>query len=148
MVEAALKWLPYPERPTSPAPESPSFNALNSILDGAPVYISVDEDGFTNEICVSWNRQYTDKLYACLIDVIHDHGLDGWKNARWLVYDKVSTPSHFEFRPSLDYQTLTMFEVRKAPILCAAGVRTNTVANIKVGYGLTLPTFGFLVKSI
>ncbi|KJA25718.1 hypothetical protein HYPSUDRAFT_37159 [Hypholoma sublateritium FD-334 SS-4] len=105
LVDCALKILDmkYPPRPTttSSSPESSSFQALIATLTRAhsptyepgyddPEVIKFHFDGFTGEHLVHWTQKYSDEVYACLIKIIQEHGLDGWMRARWLVYDQVS----------------------------------------------------------
>ncbi|KAF9482624.1 hypothetical protein BDN70DRAFT_408987 [Pholiota conissans] len=95
MMERALK-LSYPQRPTSPAPESSSFKALTDLLEEAPSGYDdpgVDKyyDHATGDETVSWNAPYAKKVQGCLDAVKEEHGREGWEKARWLVYDKVCT---------------------------------------------------------
>ena len=107
LVGDALKSLDidkYPPRPsaTSSPLDSPSFDDLTAILSRAhaPTYVEEDDDpevmdvlydSFTGDYSVYWTKKYEEEVYACLIKIIQEHGLDGWRRARWLVYEKVST---------------------------------------------------------
>lgn len=104
LVDYALKTLgKYPPRPsaTSSPPKSPLFHALTATLARAheptyvpgeddPEVIEIHFDGFTGDASVNWTQKYNEEVYACLIKIIQEHGLDGWMRARWLVYDQVS----------------------------------------------------------
>jgi hypothetical protein len=86
---------PYPARPISSLPSSSnSANALRSVLENASGAIDGDMDGFTGEITRFWTVHYRESLFRALIGVIDEHGCEGWKNARWLVYDKVHSFVH------------------------------------------------------
>ncbi|KAJ7107726.1 hypothetical protein C8R44DRAFT_804152 [Mycena epipterygia] len=88
----------YPPRPSSLAPESPSYRALLEVLARAPSMhdevtrkgIDMDTSGFDGHETFTWNTRYLEDLFRALIAVMKDHGLeaDGWKSARWEVYDK------------------------------------------------------------
>ncbi|KJA18038.1 hypothetical protein HYPSUDRAFT_45624 [Hypholoma sublateritium FD-334 SS-4] len=91
--------LEYPERPASSPPESTSFCGLRTTLAEAPIHdpsradvpgIEIHDDHVTGCRSVHWHSSYLAKVYACLTNVILEHGLDGWAHARWLVYDQVS----------------------------------------------------------
>lgn len=36
-----------------------------------------------------WTRTYCNKVYDTLSGIIAEHGARGWKQARWMVYDRV-----------------------------------------------------------
>lgn len=101
LVKAALRDFAYPKRPTAAPPTSSSFRALGAILEQAPVHdggfeespgLEIYEDFRSGDRDVSWASSYKDNVYAHLIQVVREHGLDGWEHARWLVYDQVSLP--------------------------------------------------------
>ena len=90
----------YPPRPSLEQPTSTSFDNLREVLEDAPVtqgpYVEVDgidwhdhEDGETS---VYWAEGYLNRLFTALNAVIDEHGPgeNGWKRARWMVYDTVS----------------------------------------------------------
>lgn len=62
---------------------------LRSVLEGASDEIDENEDGFSGYTFYFWKANYKESLFQALIGVIDEHGLEGWKNVRWLVYDKV-----------------------------------------------------------
>ena len=39
-----------------------------------------------------WNRDYCNEVFHVLIEVVKEHGVgdEGWRSARWEVYDTVS----------------------------------------------------------
>ena len=113
IVQAAIDQLEYPDRPTSSPPESASFRRLRATLAEAPVYDSarenapgiwIHDDHINERPFIYWASPYLVKVYACLTGVIHEHGLAGWMQARWLVYDKVSVQGVLAY-----YSDSTMF---------------------------------------
>ncbi|KAJ6616349.1 hypothetical protein B0H10DRAFT_1949197 [Mycena sp. CBHHK59/15] len=78
----------------------PSFTALRDVLDRAASLrdeatrdqVDVNECGFTGDHTYFWREVYMEELFKALIAVIKEHGLgeEGWKSARWEVYDKYS----------------------------------------------------------
>lgn len=94
----------YPQRPTSALSSSASIDALNEILGRAADISGNEEDDDNNcglednssegETSYTWSRGYRAELYDALIDIIDEHNIEGWKNVRWLVYDKVPFASH------------------------------------------------------
>ena len=94
---SALKTLvpDYPARPDSLLSPSRSVDKLRDVLDRAPKGTDDKdmeswEDGFSGETDYYWSNAYLEQLFQALIDVIEEHGIEGWRNARWEVYDKVS----------------------------------------------------------
>lgn len=95
---------PYPTRPTSPLPVSPSLDNLRAVLDVAPTLpasknwgksiegLEYWDDGFSGDSGYLWAISYREQILRALIEVGKAHGLEqeGWKGARWLVYDKVN----------------------------------------------------------
>ncbi|KAH9891867.1 hypothetical protein C8Q73DRAFT_650476 [Cubamyces lactineus] len=95
----------YPPRPAGRLPSSPAIDSLRAILDEAPrmpkdhgwgedvegmemTHHAWPDEDYTYE----WNSSYLDRLFTALIEVIRMHGVgdDGWRSARWEVYDKYS----------------------------------------------------------
>lgn len=100
-LKAAVRDLPnYPRRSNPPANPSSSFTALYALLSNAPKReaegpnMMFQEDNYPrqDERHYFWSRAYITKIFEALIDIIRAHGVgdDGWRAARWLVYDKVS----------------------------------------------------------
>ncbi|KAF9482623.1 hypothetical protein BDN70DRAFT_990977 [Pholiota conissans] len=94
-------YLKYPPRPAFPPPsDSASFAALKNLLEQAASAesrrsafdggkgLEVHEDGFTGYTSVTWRDRYMTDVYDHLDAVKAEHGADGWKMARWIVYDK------------------------------------------------------------
>lgn len=96
---------PYPSRPEEPLSSSAAVDNLRNVLADAPtmnMYVEACErrekiegmeshaDWEGNTSC-QWSANYTDRLFEALLAVIEAHGLDddGWKSARWEVYDRV-----------------------------------------------------------
>lgn len=90
----------YPPRPSLEQLASTSFDSLREVLKDAPVpkgpYVEVDgldwhdhEDGETS---IYWAEGYLNRLFTALNAVIDEHGSgeNGWKSARWMVYDTYS----------------------------------------------------------
>ncbi|KAI0655400.1 hypothetical protein C8Q70DRAFT_1019504 [Cubamyces menziesii] len=105
-MEAALTLAKtYPPRPAERLPSSPAVDSLRTVLDEAPrmpknhrwgedvegmetTHHSWPDEDYTYE----WNSAYLDRVFAALIEVIGVHGVgdEGWRSARWEVYDKYS----------------------------------------------------------
>lgn len=95
-------------------PSSSSFDALRKLLEVAPTktaihvslrnpkgdkrYLEERDDHVREETDSSWTDVYHDMIYEELIKTIEEHGFgdDGWKGARWEVYDavRVLIPPH------------------------------------------------------
>ncbi|KAF5318045.1 hypothetical protein D9619_012120 [Psilocybe cf. subviscida] len=81
---------------------SASFAALRDVLSRAPVwneerdrYKEAHQDfemthiTFLDMIDIpDWTRTYCNKVYDALSGIIAEHGARGWKQARWMVYDR------------------------------------------------------------
>ncbi|KAJ7579283.1 hypothetical protein C8J56DRAFT_341280 [Mycena floridula] len=94
----------YPDRPEETLnitniTTSKSKAALRAILEEAPdtdktmgdsQHLEVEILYPQDETAYSWKKEYLDKLYDALFDVIQEHGLgdEGWRSLRWEVYDK------------------------------------------------------------
>lgn len=103
-LESAVKHLPqYPPRtaPSDIAMSTASFLALKEVLSEAPGLeercfgydtpnLRYSYDGFTGEEDLEWNDHYFSRVYERLIDVVREHGSEGWKDARWMIYDTYS----------------------------------------------------------
>lgn len=99
----------YPKRPLELLPPSPSVDALRTVLseapympeggDDGPIDMELHEDGASGDMWYTWSKAYTDRLFIALAEVIRAHGVgeDGWKSARWEVYDKVRPSSLMDF---------------------------------------------------
>lgn len=95
----------YPRRsPDDPAmSNSASFVALREVLSRAPVWEgpeSAAEDRKHNFEITSigfpymdeipdWTSAYHNEVYDALSGIIAEHGARGWRQARWVVYDRV-----------------------------------------------------------
>ena len=106
-MSSALKWIRrYPVRPDSTLPASKSVDELRAVLRLAPkvaeeLHKDVEQnldtrykldyhyDGFSGEDSYFWGNRFLEDLFQALINVIEEHGLTGWENVRWEVYDKV-----------------------------------------------------------
>lgn len=98
--QAAVRDLPaYPPRTSEPTPRSAAFEALHAALAEAPESGSEGPNLVIYEDCWPrlgemhsyWSHDYITRIYQALIDIINAHGVgdDGWRAARWIVYDKV-----------------------------------------------------------
>ncbi|OBZ71390.1 hypothetical protein A0H81_08854 [Grifola frondosa] len=95
-LKTALKQLgSYPPRPASSLPPSESVDALRSLLAAAPrrsdTYdVDCFENNVTGQLYYDWNVGYLERVLHALIDIMQQHGVDdqGWKIARWEVYDR------------------------------------------------------------
>ncbi|KAG6809012.1 hypothetical protein H0H92_001974 [Tricholoma furcatifolium] len=91
--------LPYPLRPDSLLPDSPSISALREILAYAPRWdghsemkgVDFQYDESRTVSGADWAVGYAFRVYDALSLVIDNHGLgdDGWRSVRWEVYDTV-----------------------------------------------------------
>ncbi|KIJ57312.1 hypothetical protein M422DRAFT_63060 [Sphaerobolus stellatus SS14] len=72
-----------------PDDSSSSFQTLREVLERASTNLIVESDGFTGEEIRYWKNQYLMEVFSALIGIIKSHGVgeDGWKSARWIVYD-------------------------------------------------------------
>lgn len=130
IVEAAVRSLTdYPRRPTSPSPDSQSFNHLKSVLALAPVHGLENPDKRVSIECtpgrgdikfVSWNLSYTGEVHAALIKIMKEHGLVGWQQARWLVYDKVRKIIRISLSPILMTSYISMSLATLAKLFAGA----------------------------
>ena len=125
---AALKqpvdW--HPVRPEDVMPSSPSVDRLREVLGSAPnrasaedksadtrYYMVLDDDGFTGAVTCYWNDAFLQDLFQALIAVIEEHGILGWENVRWEVYDKVSRlPPQYSGKSRLMSSTVQIASVR------------------------------------
>ncbi|KAF5318160.1 hypothetical protein D9619_012119 [Psilocybe cf. subviscida] len=72
---------------------SPSFTSLRDVLSRAARYYkdSYEYEGLHvqyDPFKVDWTREYYGEVYIALSKITEEHGVSGWKKARWLVYDK------------------------------------------------------------
>ncbi|KAF6752819.1 hypothetical protein DFP72DRAFT_1070003 [Ephemerocybe angulata] len=103
----AVTQLPaYPPRTPPPAVLSPEFQALKALMEEAPTRgdmcmgVSVppknthnirgDDIPFPQDCREYWSTGYLTRIYQALINIIGTHGVgdEGWKAARWMVYDE------------------------------------------------------------
>lgn len=97
-----LEKLPkYPQRTPAPAWLSPAFLTLKGVLARAPCiqglhgygspYLHILEDE-EHRLYFTWTEAFVNDVALALISVVYIHGLgdEGWKAARWMVYDAVS----------------------------------------------------------
>jgi hypothetical protein len=84
----------YPARPAETLPASQPVDALRALL-GSPPDRPRESDGAedgpsapANET-IAWDKHYLEKIYGALLDIVSEHGIDGWRSARWEVYDRV-----------------------------------------------------------
>ncbi|KAJ6546695.1 hypothetical protein DFH09DRAFT_926905, partial [Mycena vulgaris] len=82
----------YPPRPDALRPASASFTHLREVLGRGALETSQWTYIYQGDETKYWEDRYLDELFAALMAVIEKHGLgeQGWKSARWEVYDKVS----------------------------------------------------------
>ncbi|EKM54317.1 uncharacterized protein PHACADRAFT_210127 [Phanerochaete carnosa HHB-10118-sp] len=78
----------YPPRPDSLLPSSPSVDKLRDVLSRTPKSSDDEdmeswEDGPTGDTDYYWSDRYLEQLFQALIDVIEEHGIEGWENVRW-----------------------------------------------------------------
>ncbi|KAF5340293.1 hypothetical protein D9611_007853 [Ephemerocybe angulata] len=104
----AVELLPaYPPRTPPPAVLSPEFQALKALMEEAPTRgdmnmlgnvippknthnIRGDEIPWPEDYREYWSTGYLTRIYQALINIIGAHGVgdEGWKAARWMVYDE------------------------------------------------------------
>ncbi|KAH6905459.1 hypothetical protein BKA70DRAFT_1504721 [Coprinopsis sp. MPI-PUGE-AT-0042] len=103
-LEAAVRMLPnYPARshPSGALLTTASFQALEEVLAGAPLvewgYWEKEQpnarhwfDHEYGEENFEWTREYFSQVFRSLIDVVGEHGREGWEYVRWMVYDVYS----------------------------------------------------------
>lgn len=76
---------------------SPSSFTLKEVLDRAPglgsdgdQYVDVVQHWPSGDKHAHWTNPYYTEVFQALIGVIREHGITGWKDARWTVHDAVS----------------------------------------------------------
>ncbi|KAI0694703.1 hypothetical protein C8Q76DRAFT_634279 [Earliella scabrosa] len=92
----------YPERPKDPLVSSPSVDMLREVLTTAPaipkgeaydeiIHELVRYEDFAGDVSYRWSDAYVGRICSALFGVIQEHGTgdEGWRTARWEVYDKV-----------------------------------------------------------
>ncbi|KAJ7651833.1 hypothetical protein B0H17DRAFT_1215177 [Mycena rosella] len=80
----------YPPRPDTLSPASPSFTRLREVLSRAALEQSQWEYDYQGDVTTYWEDRYLTEVFSALSAVIqeHGHGEEGWKSARWEVYDR------------------------------------------------------------
>ncbi|EJD48628.1 hypothetical protein AURDEDRAFT_162083 [Auricularia subglabra TFB-10046 SS5] len=117
------KGLHYPVRREEPLPQpSSSFEALLSVLAeaGPAGQTPRTQDGAT----VYWPNSYLARVFDALVEVIDEHGLEGWARARWEVYDKFA-----ECFGSIAYDPQKGHSLRARDMFLAASSHIYTIWN-------------------